>query len=106
MIRPFKHYVPHATMLPELVGAVCLMLACGSGWVARSRRIGIDAGSIAARVTRIGRFIRRVQINEPLRTRTVPKGGMSFLSPRPDARSALLTLFRTRRVRLWPEDVR
>ena len=55
MIRVFKHYVPHATMLLGLVDLFCLLLAGELGWVARAWQIGIDAGPIGALPPR-GRF--------------------------------------------------
>ena len=57
----------------------------------RSMRVDAEVGGRAVwaaehdpRITRIGRFIRRVRINELPQTWTVLKGEMSFVGPRPE----------------------
>ena len=62
MIRLFKHYVPHATMLLGLVDLFCLLLAGELGWVVRAWQIGIDAGPIGARLPQLLTFAVALQV--------------------------------------------
>lgn len=62
VIRLFKHYVPHATVLLGLVDMACLLLAGELGWVVRCRQIGSDAGPIGARLPQLLVFAVALQV--------------------------------------------
>ncbi|HEX8383450.1 MAG TPA: TIGR03013 family XrtA/PEP-CTERM system glycosyltransferase [Sphingomonas sp.] len=62
MIRLFKHYVPHATMLLGLVDMLCLLLAGELAWLLRAWQIGIDPGATWARWPQLLTFAVALQI--------------------------------------------
>ena len=92
MIRLFKHHIPHAVLLLGLLDYGLLVAASEVAWQARANQIGVDAEKNGTkwaekddpRITRIGRFIRKVRIDEIPQSWSVLKGDMSFVGPRPE----------------------
>jgi sugar transferase (PEP-CTERM system associated) len=50
MVRLFKHYIPHAVLLLGLIDFALLLAAGDLAWVLRAEQIGMDPGSLGARV--------------------------------------------------------
>jgi sugar transferase (PEP-CTERM system associated) len=61
MIRVFKHYVAYPVLVLCLVDFAVLLLVAEAGWVLRLRQLGIDPGSIWARVPQLLTFALAVQ---------------------------------------------
>ena len=49
MIRPFKHYIPHAVLLLGLLDLGLLVLASELAWQWRVHQIGMDTGALSGR---------------------------------------------------------
>lgn len=50
MVRLFKHYIPHAVLLLGMVDFALLLLAADLSWNLRASQIGIDPGTLLARL--------------------------------------------------------
>ena len=61
MIRLFKHYIPHAVLLLGLCDFAALIAAGELGWLLRAHQIGIDSGTLTARMTPLLVFAAMVQ---------------------------------------------
>ena len=50
MGRLFKHYVPHAVLLLGLIDCALLLIAGDFAWWLRARQVGMDPGTLTARI--------------------------------------------------------
>ncbi|WP_022682299.1 TIGR03013 family XrtA/PEP-CTERM system glycosyltransferase [Sphingobium bisphenolivorans] len=61
MIRLFKHYVPHAVLLLELLDFALLLGAAEGGWLLRARQIGMDVDHVLTRIGPLVSFAAAIQ---------------------------------------------